>query len=314
MHQTSPDVTEPTCVAVLRRGYRSASGCSGPRWSRSPSRSRRPAQRAAATERRRAERSGDGDPALTRRPTSGEEGRPVSTKDFAREGLLRGPRRPQGRLRRRDQEGVPEARPRAATRTTTRATPRPRSGSRRSPRRTTCCPTSQAAQGVRRGARRCSAPARSARGARRRRRPAGASTCGDLFGGDGRPGRPAAGGGAASATCSARIFGGGARRAARRPGRAAARDVEAEVTLDFADAVRRRDGAAAADQRRAPATPATAPAPSRAPRRGPARPATAPGRSPATRARSRFSEPCRDCQGAGTVVDDPCPECRGTGR
>jgi len=27
-----------------------------------------------------------------------------------------------------------------------------------------------------------------------------------------------------------------------------------------------------------------------------------------------FSEPCRECRGAGTIVDDPCPECRGTGQ
>lgn len=26
-----------------------------------------------------------------------------------------------------------------------------------------------------------------------------------------------------------------------------------------------------------------------------------------------FSEPCRECRGAGTVVEHPCPECRGTG-
>jgi len=26
-----------------------------------------------------------------------------------------------------------------------------------------------------------------------------------------------------------------------------------------------------------------------------------------------FSEPCRECQGTGQVIDDPCPECRGTG-
>ena len=26
-----------------------------------------------------------------------------------------------------------------------------------------------------------------------------------------------------------------------------------------------------------------------------------------------FSEPCRDCRGSGQLVDDPCPECRGTG-
>ncbi len=26
-----------------------------------------------------------------------------------------------------------------------------------------------------------------------------------------------------------------------------------------------------------------------------------------------FSEPCRECQGAGSIVDEKCPECRGTG-
>jgi molecular chaperone DnaJ len=26
-----------------------------------------------------------------------------------------------------------------------------------------------------------------------------------------------------------------------------------------------------------------------------------------------FSEPCRECQGAGTIVEEKCPECRGTG-
>jgi molecular chaperone DnaJ len=26
-----------------------------------------------------------------------------------------------------------------------------------------------------------------------------------------------------------------------------------------------------------------------------------------------FSEPCRECQGVGTIVEDKCPECRGTG-
>jgi molecular chaperone DnaJ len=26
-----------------------------------------------------------------------------------------------------------------------------------------------------------------------------------------------------------------------------------------------------------------------------------------------FSEPCRDCRGTGSIIDDPCPECGGTG-
>jgi len=27
----------------------------------------------------------------------------------------------------------------------------------------------------------------------------------------------------------------------------------------------------------------------------------------------QFAEPCRECQGVGTIVDEKCPECRGTG-
>jgi molecular chaperone DnaJ len=26
-----------------------------------------------------------------------------------------------------------------------------------------------------------------------------------------------------------------------------------------------------------------------------------------------FAEPCRECQGVGTIVDEKCPECHGTG-
>ena len=41
-----------------------------------------------------------------------------------------------------------------------------------------------------------------------------------------------------------------------------------------------------------------------------------PGRpawSPRNQGAFSFSEPCRECQGVGTVVDEKCPECRGTG-
>ena len=106
------------------------------------------------------------------------------------------------------------------------------------------------------------------------------------------------------------IFGGRGRTspgAARRGS-----DVETEVTLEFADAVRgvtvplriaspdacsgcRGSGA------RAGTSPRTC--------------SSCGGSGNVMQAQGgfAFSEPCRDCRGRGTIVDDPCPECRGTG-
>lgn len=104
------------------------------------------------------------------------------------------------------------------------------------------------------------------------------------------------------------IFSGGASR--RGPGRG--RDVEAEVVLEFADAVR---GVTLPLTLRAPgvcdvcdgsgAKPGT-------------RPRTCPlcaGSGLITRNQGSFSfsEPCRECQGVGSIVDEKCSECRGTG-
>jgi len=104
------------------------------------------------------------------------------------------------------------------------------------------------------------------------------------------------------------IFAGGA----GRRGAARGRDVEAEVTLGFVDAVRgvtmpltlrtpgtcdtcHGNGAAAGSQPRS------------CPRcRGA-------GLVTTNQGTFSFSEPCRECQGVGTIVDQACPECGGTG-
>jgi molecular chaperone DnaJ len=120
----------------------------------------------------------------------------------------------------------------------------------------------------------------------------GAGGLGDLFGG---------------------LFGGGrgaGPSAAARTQRG--RDVESEVRLDFADAVR----GAEVQLRLA--------SPGRCERCGGtgARPGTTPRTCPTCNgvglvSRSQgafaFSEPCRDCRGTGRLIDDPCPECGGDG-
>ena len=110
----------------------------------------------------------------------------------------------------------------------------------------------------------------------------------------------------------------------RRPGRhpqpqqaasgpARGQDVETEVTLAFDEAVLGVDRAAAhAEPGHLPDLPRQR-REARAPARTPARCATARVSPAAARARSRFSEPCRECRGTGSVVDDPCPDCQGSG-
>ncbi len=132
----------------------------------------------------------------------------------------------------------------------------------------------------------------------------------DLFEGAGRGG--AGGdrrfGGAGFSDLFSSIFSGGGTR--RAPGRG--RDVEAEVGLDFADAVRG----------------VTLPLTLRAPgvcdichgsgAKAGTRPRTCPqcggsGLINRNQGAFSFSEPCRECQGVGSIVDEKCPECRGTG-
>jgi molecular chaperone DnaJ len=116
------------------------------------------------------------------------------------------------------------------------------------------------------------------------------------------------------------LFGGlfGGRGGATRTGRGAApgasrgADVETEVTLDFPEAVQ---GVTVPLQLASPASCRTCGGSG-------ARPGTAPRQCPVclgvglvTRNQGAFafSEPCRECRGTGSVIDDPCPDCHGSG-
>jgi molecular chaperone DnaJ len=134
---------------------------------------------------------------------------------------------------------------------------------------------------------------------------AGGFDLGDLFGGGGE--RRFGDGGGFTDLFSSLFSGGGSQR---RPTRG--RDVEAEVTLAFTDAVR---GATVPLTLRAPGVCETC-------RGTGARPGTQPRTCPACRGSGlvtrnqgsfSFSEPCRDCQGVGTIVTERCLECLGTG-
>jgi molecular chaperone DnaJ len=118
-------------------------------------------------------------------------------------------------------------------------------------------------------------------------------------------------GGAGFSDLFSSIFSGGGGGGGRRaPGRG--RDVEAEVTLDFGDAVR---GVTLPLSLRAPGVCDTCHGSGAKPG---TRPRTCPqcgGSGLLTRNQGSFSfsEPCRECQGVGSIVDEKCPECRGTG-
>jgi molecular chaperone DnaJ len=119
----------------------------------------------------------------------------------------------------------------------------------------------------------------------------GGSNLGDLFGG---------------------LFGGNRGGAPRGSGPARGRDLEAEVSLGFDEAVH---GTTLPLQLSGPATCTVC-------HGNGARPGTSPRRCPTcggsgvvmnNQGGFGFSEPCRDCRGTGQIVDDPCPECHGTG-
>ena len=143
----------------------------------------------------------------------------------------------------------------------------------------------------------------------------------DLFGGGfsaaGQPG--GAGdrrfGGAGFSDIFSSIFSGGGAGGAgagARRGPQRGRDVEAEVTLDFAHAVK---GTTLPLTLRSPGVCDTC-------HGNGAKPGTTPRTCPQCHGSGlisrnqgsfSFSEPCRECQGAGSIVDEKCPECRGTG-
>jgi molecular chaperone DnaJ len=123
----------------------------------------------------------------------------------------------------------------------------------------------------------------------------GAGGLGDLFGGLFGGGGGGRGAGPTTSTRS--------RRGA---------DVEAELTIDFVDAVRGAE------------VPIRLSSPGRCETCGGsgARPGTAPHVCPtcagsgfvsSSQGAFAFSEPCRDCRGTGRIIEDPCPECGGDG-
>jgi molecular chaperone DnaJ len=89
-------------------------------------------------------------------------------------------------------------------------------------------------------------------------------------------------------------------------------DLSAEISIGFDEAVR---GATLPLKLSAPGTCHTC-------HGNGARPGTSPRRCPVcggsgfvttNQGGFGFSEPCRECRGTGSIVDDPCPECRGSG-
>ncbi|HEY6524016.1 MAG TPA: J domain-containing protein [Solirubrobacteraceae bacterium] len=123
----------------------------------------------------------------------------------------------------------------------------------------------------------------------------------NLFGGGGAPGTAGPGG---------RGTGSGSTRTRPRPQRG--RDLETEVSLTFDQAV---NGA------QVPlAVPTSAPCPTC--RGSGAKPGTSPRVCPVCNGRGlesqsqgifSMSQPCSNCHGSGTVIDDPCPTCQGSG-
>ncbi len=108
------------------------------------------------------------------------------------------------------------------------------------------------------------------------------------------------------------LFGrrGAAGATANRPQRGA--DVETDVRIDFTEAVK---GATLPLRLSSPATCSTCGGNGAKPGTSPRTCSTCQGSGLVSRSQGAFafSEPCRDCRGRGTVIDDPCPECAGEG-
>jgi molecular chaperone DnaJ len=121
-------------------------------------------------------------------------------------------------------------------------------------------------------------------------------------------------GGAGFSDLFGSIFSGGGRTQTRRPGQTRGRDVEAEVTLDFGDSVR---GVTMPITLRAPGVCDTCHGSGAKPGAVPHKCPVCQGSGLVTNNQGAFSlsEPCRNCQGVGTIIDekDKCPECHGTG-
>jgi molecular chaperone DnaJ len=134
----------------------------------------------------------------------------------------------------------------------------------------------------------------------------------DLFGDPAAAGGDRRFGGAGFSDLFSSIFSGGRGGTATRRGPARGRDVEAEVTLDFRDAV---SGVTLPLTLRAPGVcdvcHGNGAKPGTKPRTCPVCAGT--GLVSSNQGAFSFSEPCRACQGVGTIVEEKCPECKGSG-
>ncbi|MET8355782.1 molecular chaperone DnaJ [Micromonospora sp. NPDC005171] len=133
----------------------------------------------------------------------------------------------------------------------------------------------------------------------------------DMFGGGGGGDRRF--GGAGFQDLFSSIFSGGQAGGQAAPrGPARGRDVETEVALDFGDAVR---GVTLPLTLRAPGVCDTCHGNGAKPGTQPRTCQVCHGAGVTTRNQGSFSfsEPCRNCQGVGTVVEEKCPECHGSG-
>jgi molecular chaperone DnaJ len=136
----------------------------------------------------------------------------------------------------------------------------------------------------------------------------------DLFSssGDGAGGAHRARGGGGLGDLFGAMFGGRAGAGGAGTGGARGGDIETEATLDFSEAAQ---GVTVPLRLHAPGVCETC-------HGNGAKPGTSPRTCPNCHGAGlvsrdqgafSFSEPCRECQGAGTVVDEKCPDCRGTG-
>jgi molecular chaperone DnaJ len=140
---------------------------------------------------------------------------------------------------------------------------------------------------------------------------------GDLFGAAGGGGRNAGGlgdilGGLFGGAAGGGAPGGSRARSQAASGPARGQDVETEATLSFEEAVL---GVTVPLRMQSPGSCPTCAGSG-------AKPGTSPHTCPVCQgagvtSRSQgafaFSEPCRNCRGTGSVVDDPCPTCSGSG-
>jgi molecular chaperone DnaJ len=140
---------------------------------------------------------------------------------------------------------------------------------------------------------------------------------GDLFGGAAGSGAAAGRGAGGIGDLLGGLFGGAAGGGARARSQAASgpargQDVETEATLSFDEAVL---GVTVPLRMQSPGTCPTCSGSG-------AKPGTSPHTCPVCQgagvtSRSQgafaFSEPCRNCRGTGSVVDNPCPTCTGSG-